>query len=87
MRFFRQEYWSGLSFPSPGDLPNPRIEPMSPGPPAFHTDSLPAKLSGSPLHLSYTGLKSFVVYIALPSTFLNWYISYKLCHQLYFPLF
>ena len=30
MRFFRQEYWSGLPFPSPGDLPNPGIEPGSP---------------------------------------------------------
>ena len=29
MGFPRQEYWSGLSFPSPGDLPNPWIEPMS----------------------------------------------------------
>ena len=30
MRFPRQEYWSGLPFPSPVDLPNPGIEPMSP---------------------------------------------------------
>ena len=30
MRFPRQEYWSGLPFPSPGDLPNPGIEPVSP---------------------------------------------------------
>ena len=30
MGFFRQDYWSGLPFPSPGDLPNPRIEPWSP---------------------------------------------------------
>ena len=29
MRFPRQEYWSGLPFPSPGDLPDPRIEPVS----------------------------------------------------------
>ena len=29
-RFSRQEYWSGLSFPSSGDLPNPGIEPRSP---------------------------------------------------------
>ena len=29
MEFSRQEYWSGLPFPSPGDLPNPGIEPMS----------------------------------------------------------
>ena len=30
MEFFRQEYWSGLSFPSPGDIPNPGVEPMYP---------------------------------------------------------
>ena len=35
MGFFRQEYWSGLPFPSPGDLPNPGIEPMSPAVPAL----------------------------------------------------
>ena len=29
MRFFRQEYWNGLPCPSPGDLPNPAIEPVS----------------------------------------------------------
>ena len=31
MGFSRQEYWSGLPCPSPGDLPNPGIEPVSPG--------------------------------------------------------
>ena len=30
MVFSRQEYWSGLPFPSPGDLPDPEIEPRSP---------------------------------------------------------
>ena len=30
MGLSRQEYWSGLPLPSPGDLPNPRIEPRSP---------------------------------------------------------
>ena len=30
MEFFRQEYWSGLPFPSPGDLPNPGIKTVSP---------------------------------------------------------
>ena len=29
MRFFRQEYWSGFPCPSPGDLPNPAIKPVS----------------------------------------------------------
>ena len=37
MRFSRQEYWSGLPFPSPGDLPDPGIEPASP---ASQVDSL-----------------------------------------------
>ena len=31
MGFSRQEYWNGLSFPPPGELPNPGIEPKSPG--------------------------------------------------------
>ena len=34
MGFSRQEYWSRLPFPPPGDLPNPRIKPASPGSPA-----------------------------------------------------
>ena len=38
MRFPRQEYWSELPFPSPGDLPDPGIEPKSP---ALQADSLP----------------------------------------------
>ena len=37
MEFSRQEYWSGLPFPSPGDLPYPGIEPKSP---ALQADSL-----------------------------------------------
>ena len=45
MGFSRQEYWSGLPFPSPGDLPNPGIEP---GSPALQADSLPTELQGSP---------------------------------------
>ena len=35
MEFFGQEYWNGLPFPSPGDLPYPRIEPLSLVSPAF----------------------------------------------------
>ena len=41
MGFSRQEYWSGLPFSSPGDLPDPRIEP---GSPALQADSLPTEL-------------------------------------------
>ena len=35
VEFFRQEYWSGLPFPSPGNLPDPRIKPKSPVSPAL----------------------------------------------------
>ena len=35
MGFSKQEYWSGLPFPPPGDLPDPGIEPSSLGPPAL----------------------------------------------------
>ena len=40
MGFFRQEYWSGLPFPSPGDLPDPGIEP---GSPTLCADALPSE--------------------------------------------
>ena len=43
--FSRQEYWSGLPFPSPRDLPNPGIEP---GSPAFQADALTSEHQGSP---------------------------------------
>ena len=45
MEFSRPEYWSGQPFPSPGDLPNPGIEPRSP---ALQADSLPAESQGTP---------------------------------------
>ena len=43
MELSRQEFWSGLPFPSPGDLPNPGTEP---GSPALQADSLPTELQG-----------------------------------------
>ena len=43
--FSRQEYWSGLSFPSPGDLPNPGVKPVSP---TLYAVSLPLSHLGSP---------------------------------------
>ena len=45
MGFSRQEYWSGLPFPSPGDLPDPGIEP---GSPAFQADALTSEPPGKP---------------------------------------
>ena len=46
MEFSRQEYWSGLPFPSPGDLPNPGIKP---GSPALQADALPSEPPGQPV--------------------------------------
>ena len=43
MGFSRQEYWSGLPLPSPGDLPDPGI---GPGSPASQADSLPSEPPG-----------------------------------------
>ena len=45
IEFFRQEYWSGLPFLSPGDLPNPRINLRSP---ALQADSLQSEPQGKP---------------------------------------
>ena len=45
MGFYRQEYWSGLPLPSPGDLPDPGIEPKSP---TLQADALPSEPPGKP---------------------------------------
>ena len=45
MGFSTPGYWTGLPFPSPGDLPNPGIEP---GSPALQTDTLPSEPPGKP---------------------------------------
>ena len=49
MEFSRQEYWSGLPFLSPEELPDPGIEPWSP---ASQADSLLFELQGSPMNLA-----------------------------------
>ena len=45
---FRQEYWSGLPFPSPGDIPNPGIKPRSP---ALQADALSSEPPGETLEV------------------------------------
>ena len=45
MEFSRQEHWSGLPFPSPGDIPDPGIKPVSP---ALQADCLPSEPLGKP---------------------------------------
>ena len=50
MEYSRPEYWSGLPFPPPGDLPKPGIKSRSP---TLQADSLPTELSGKPLLYLY----------------------------------
>ena len=62
MEFSRQEYWSGLSFPSPGDLPDPGMEL---GSATLQADTLPSEPHGSHFHeynntLTYCQLKMTV---------------------------
>ena len=57
--FFRQEYWSGLPFPFPGDLPNPGIKP---GSPVLQADTLPSEPPGKSFR-GYTG--SLIVMLML----------------------
>ena len=54
MGFSRQEYWSGLPFPSPGDLPDSRIEPVSP---ALEADALTSEPPGKPLEVKIDNQK------------------------------
>ena len=57
MGFSRQEYWSGLPFPSPGDLPDPRVKL---GSPAFQEDALTSEPPGKPqeIHAAAAAAKS-----------------------------
>ena len=54
--FSRQEYWSGLPCPPPGDLPDPRIELRFP---TFQVDSLPSSHQGSPRILGWVAILFF----------------------------
>ena len=65
MEFSRQEYWSGLPFPSPGDLLDPGIEP---GSPALQADALPSEPPGNPVFLIYWSYISFL-FLSLSSSF------------------
>ena len=66
MGFSRKEYWSGLSFPSPRDLPNPGIKPRFP---ALQADALPSELLGKPVSNTCTKLRvcKFVCFYAIKS--------------------
>ena len=58
MGFSRQEYWSGLPFPYPGDLPNPEIKP---GSPALQANCLPSEPPGKSQRMKTTPLKGIML--------------------------
>ena len=62
MGFSRQEYWSGLPFPSPGDLSNPGIEPRSP---ALQADVVTSEPPGEPMNGAAAAAKSLQSYPTL----------------------
>ena len=65
MEFFRQEYWRGFSFPSPGDLPDPGTEPVSPASPTlasrFFTTSATWEAPNQACLLLNIGLYSWIL--------------------------
>jgi len=72
MGLSRQEYWSGLPFPPPGDLPNPGIEPRSP---ALQAHSLPTESHGKP-SLCRTSMQISHNYICIyMNTYIHLYLS------------
>ena len=76
MEFSRPEYWSGNPFPSPGDLPNPDIEPRSP---TLQTDSLPKEWWT--LHKVHLNSLKLILSSNMTSQSKLW--QYSQCFQLY----
>ena len=74
MEFSKQEYWSGLPFPSPGDLPNPGIEP---GLSALQADSLPVEPPGKSKY------KIYFIYIYILHIYIKLYNLYYLYKYIY----
>ena len=72
MGFSRQDYWSGLPFPSPGDLPDPGIEPSSP---ALQADALTSEPPGK--HKIMVHLKSILP--TLP--YVRWIVNGNLLYD------
>ena len=58
MAFLSQDYWNGLPYPSPGDLPDPGIKPESP---ALQADSLPTEPPGKPSNCMFNNLRKFTL--------------------------
>ena len=78
MEFSRQEYWSGSSFPSPGDLPDSGIKPQSP---ALQANSLPSEPPGKP-----RGIAKVQFSVRFPEGDLSTIFSGKLAYLLFFRI-
>ena len=63
MGFSRQEYWSGLPFPSPGDLPNPGIEPRSS---ALQADALTSEPPGKVVEVTLKQFIYDIIHVSIP---------------------
>ena len=72
MEFSKQKYWSGLPFPSPGDLPDPGIKPR---PPALQAEALPSEPPGKPLLPLGTGHHHSTFYFFMYQYFTPFYDS------------
>ena len=82
MEFSRQEYWSGLPLPSPGDLPNPGIKPRSP---ALQADALPSDPPGK--HHTRIWHHYWLFMLRIPSLWLIYFVTeglYLLVPLIYF---
>ena len=80
VEFSRQEYWSGLPFPSPGDLPDPGIEPESP---ALQADSLLSEPPGKP-HFIHNFSGIYIAHVAVSSLLLLFSLSHvQLCNPMH----
>ena len=70
MGFSRQEYWSGLPFPPPGDLPNPGIKPMSPALVGrFFTTELPPRKPILEVHMLLNSVFLLLIFLLLQGGF------------------
>ena len=65
MEFSRQEHWSGLSFPTPGHVPNPGIKPAPPVSPALAGGFFTTEPPGKPLHI-YSFTNKILVLFGIP---------------------
>ena len=77
-RFSRQEYWSGLPFPSPGDLPSPGIKP---GSPPSQADALSSEPLGKLYHYLQSLLKFTSTELGMPSNHLIFCCPFASCPQ------